>query len=213
MPLTNQPSSDVKTSILEVATRRFAEDGFAATSLRDICEEVGVRKPSLLYHYPSKEALRRAVLEGLRAGWEAKVPRVLAAAMEGEDAFEGLFAEVYTFFSADQNRARLILREVVDRPQETRRLMGQAIAPWVALITDSIRQGQSAEVIRPDVDPEAWIVEIIVLVIGTFAAADLATVIFDDDGSRVERHLQEIVRMARTSLYLPKPLQTRTKDA
>src|SRR5213078_3841448 len=49
--------------IRDAATQLFATQGYEGTSLQAIAERVGVTKQTLLYHYPSKDALRRAVLE------------------------------------------------------------------------------------------------------------------------------------------------------
>lgn len=51
-----------RVQILADATALFARDGYADTSLREIAEQVGVSKSALLHHYPSKDALLRAVL-------------------------------------------------------------------------------------------------------------------------------------------------------
>ena len=77
--------SDSKQRIIAVATQRFATHGYDGTSLQGIADEVGMRKPSLLYHFPSKEALREAVLSDLIGRWETTLPSILARAQTGPD--------------------------------------------------------------------------------------------------------------------------------
>jgi AcrR family transcriptional regulator len=49
--------------ILDRAAALFARRGFAKTSVQDIADAVGLSKAGLLHHFPSKDALHRAVLE------------------------------------------------------------------------------------------------------------------------------------------------------
>ncbi|MCU0269387.1 MAG: TetR/AcrR family transcriptional regulator [Acidimicrobiales bacterium] len=49
--------------VLEVATRRFADGGRVGTSLDDIAEEAGVRKPALYVLFGAKDDLYRACVE------------------------------------------------------------------------------------------------------------------------------------------------------
>jgi AcrR family transcriptional regulator len=47
--------------ILEVASRKFAEKGFANVSVRDICRETGTTPPVIYYYFGSKKGLFDAV--------------------------------------------------------------------------------------------------------------------------------------------------------
>lgn len=82
--------------ILDAALRLFAEQGFAATSIRDIAAAAGLREGSLYYHFDSKAELLEALFDELGPGsgsdrvrarfgdeWLAK-PRALLQALARE---------------------------------------------------------------------------------------------------------------------------------
>ena len=49
--------------VLDTALAMFAEQGYRATSVRDIAARCGMTHPGLLYHFPSKAGLLMAVLQ------------------------------------------------------------------------------------------------------------------------------------------------------
>lgn len=193
-----------KEKIIRVSTKFFAQNGYDGTSLDSIASEVGMKKPSLLYHYPNKGALREAVLEDLLERWQARLPEVLAAATSGNRRFEELFKEVVEYFSDDPHRSALIIREMVGRPKETRERVGKALSPWMLVLVQAIEQGKEAGRVRPDVDPQAYLTEMVVLIVGTFVAADLSTAVFPGESveERITRIIAETMRIGRISLFI-----------
>jgi AcrR family transcriptional regulator len=59
-----RPTKDeVRAEFVTIASRRFATDGFHATSLDDIAHEAGYSKAAVLYHFGSKDDLLAAVMQ------------------------------------------------------------------------------------------------------------------------------------------------------
>ncbi|MGW0069548.1 TetR/AcrR family transcriptional regulator, partial [Streptosporangium sandarakinum] len=55
--------ADTRTRIQETALRLFTEQGYEATSLREIAEALGVTKAALYYHFKSKEEIITSLVE------------------------------------------------------------------------------------------------------------------------------------------------------
>ncbi|MFD7923922.1 TetR/AcrR family transcriptional regulator [Streptomyces sp. NPDC059740] len=55
--------SHTKDEIREVALELFTEQGYEATSLREIAERLGITKAALYYHFPSKDDIVRSLFD------------------------------------------------------------------------------------------------------------------------------------------------------
>jgi AcrR family transcriptional regulator len=75
------PPNDAYERVLLAADRLFAERGYAAVSLRDIAQEIGIRHASLYYHFPQgKEELYVAVMERRMRLYHAGLEQAIALA-------------------------------------------------------------------------------------------------------------------------------------
>lgn len=206
------PSPDVRSQLLEEATRLFAARGFEGTSLQAIAEAVGIRKPSLLYHFGSKEDLRQAVLDELLARWNEVLPELLMAAAEA-DRFDGVLDAMTDFFLEDPDRARLLVRETLDRPEDVRARLERYVRPWVRVALTQLRSAQTQGQVHPQVDLPAYVVHLVQLVVGSIAVMDtLVALLPEDAGDREERLRAELRRMARAGLFVPRGLTTQPKS-
>jgi AcrR family transcriptional regulator len=76
--------------ILDAALDAFGSRGYEATSLDDLARELGVRKQTILYWYPSKEALLAAVIDRTALEVTVRLERAVAAAGPGFGRIEGI---------------------------------------------------------------------------------------------------------------------------
>jgi AcrR family transcriptional regulator len=62
--MTQQRSEETRGRLLDAAVRKFAEAGYDGSSVDDICMEAGVSKGAFYHHFPSKQALFLALMNG-----------------------------------------------------------------------------------------------------------------------------------------------------
>lgn len=197
---------DVRTAIVRVATHYFAERGYAATSLQAIADEVGIRKQSVLHYFSTKEHIRQEVLDNLLAHWSETLPRILVVVGGGEDRLETIIRRVIEFFSEDADRARLLSRELLDRPVEMREIIGQLSAVWVKAICDTLRQGQKEGSVFADVNPEAFVLQVVHLIVTGVGMHRVMSVLIDPEADSAESlaaYTEELVRAAKLALFDP----------
>jgi AcrR family transcriptional regulator len=216
MPAARPLEGDVRTATLTAATRLFAARGFDGTALQDIADAVGVTKPAILHHYPSKELIRQAVLDSIVQHWNEILPRLLLAATTRTDRFEAVFGELHRFFASDTDRARLVIREALDRPAEMRKLLRGTVRPWLSAIAEYVRAGSEQGTHHADIDPEAYVLHVMQLVIAAEACAAATRAALapsagarGSDAESAERYSRELARIAKSSLFAGAPQAAR----
>ncbi|WP_433473832.1 TetR/AcrR family transcriptional regulator [Spirillospora sp. CA-142024] len=73
-------SEETKTALLDAATRRFAEHGFAGTALEDVAADIQATRGAVYHHFANKTALFQAVFERLEAEMIRRVTEAIAGA-------------------------------------------------------------------------------------------------------------------------------------
>ena len=76
--------------IADSALSAFGTRGYEATSLDDLARELGIRKQTILYWYPSKEALLASVIDRTAREVMLRLERAVAASRPGFGRIEAI---------------------------------------------------------------------------------------------------------------------------
>ncbi len=94
--------------LARVAARLFAERGYDATSVREIVEAAGVAKPTLYYHFQSKEGLAQALLTVPLTNLVDTLKRTVKTVEDPVSCLEQVIEARYVTFRDDPDRGRFI---------------------------------------------------------------------------------------------------------
>lgn len=194
---------NVRTSVLKAATRLFAEHGVEGVSLQDVADRVGTSKQALLYHFPSKDTLRDAVIDDVLAMANGRMVD-LVGAMGAIDAaaLPELVGAVERLFNDHPHSAPLLLRLLLDRDSKSVSRVRKRALPWLTQTVAFIQQGQREGRFRPDLDPEAAAVQLGSLILVNFALLPVHGWTRSSKAEWRKRRLAEMVRSLRAMLFV-----------
>lgn len=185
--------------IVEASLKLFADQGFRATTVQQIADELGISKQRLLYHFSSKDELHRAVLESVADQWKELLPVLLGAAVRSGE-MESRLAPLLEFLRNKPHAARYVMRDLISTEREAVNTMGQLVWPWVEQLAEEIRRGQQDGRFDGEVEPLPYVVLVSLLTL-------ILVVVFpegDPDTFQLRATMEgELGRLIRASLRPP----------
>lgn len=200
-------SPDTRDRVLQVAQALFAERGYRGTSLRDIARRIGIKAPSLLHHFPSKEQLYLAVLDRIFEGMEEAASTVLM----GRDSFQQrtvtAIIGAIDYIALRSDSMRIIWREMTEESGAGRQLFKRRLPPLFAMGVNFLFQGQRAGEFREEVDPFHFLLSLNSITIGFFTTAAMVRRLWNQnllEPAVIERRKREVIDMVERTLFVPR---------
>jgi AcrR family transcriptional regulator len=193
-----------RTTIVEEAIRQFGREGYAGASLDSIAQAVGVRKQTLLYYFPNKDAL----LEACLAAAGTRVAEVISGALETstdpEEKAEAVIHGVYEL-AGEWPEFPMFIREAGRLGPNAFDRFGGALEPLRLRAIGFLEAGMASGQIRQQ-DPAMLLFTLYTAVIGSLTEASVLASFVGQDDARVslKRREAEVVELVRATMR-PRP--------
>lgn len=195
MPL-QQRAEETRARILEAAAECFAQQGYEAASVADICERAGVSKGAFYHHFPSKQDLFMALLNDWLEALDGGLRQAQAEAASVPDALRNMAGMVGFVLSSASERLPMFL-EFWTQAARDPDVWAATIAPYRryrAFFAQMVRAGVAEGSLRP-ADAEAAAQVIVSLAVGTILQG-----LLDPEGADWNHSLRQGIEMILASL-------------
>ncbi|MEJ5975815.1 TetR/AcrR family transcriptional regulator [Novosphingobium sp. PS1R-30] len=140
------PPIDRRELILAVATRRFAEYGFEATTVRQIADDVDILSGSLYHHFATKEEILEEIVRDAILQSRDDAQRIAELPLDAEQRFVALLmTELHRLTESQEVYAIAFNERKFFRRSEYFSYLSKAkkdaYEAWSAVLSDGVREG------------------------------------------------------------------------
>ncbi|HEY0134556.1 MAG TPA: TetR family transcriptional regulator [Nannocystis sp.] len=157
-PLASADALATPERLLDAAEQSFARAGFGAARLEDIAAAAGIRRPSLLYHYPSKGSLYAAVVRRTFTRLGAALMQAMARPVDFVARLEGVVTTYAGFLAEHPAHAQILVRELIDPDGPGREILLGEVVPLLNVLERFVGV-EGHGVVRPDLPVRAAILQ------------------------------------------------------
>jgi TetR/AcrR family transcriptional regulator, cholesterol catabolism regulator len=140
--------------VLAAATRVFHEKGYAATSIQDVADALGMLKGSLYYYIDSKEDLLFAIIEEVHRGTMERLEQWLQIDADTLTKLRAFLRWQVLTYCRDVEKVGVFLHDFRSLSEEHQQQILVERDRYDRSLRELIRTGQREGVVADDVDPK-----------------------------------------------------------
>lgn len=186
-----------KAKILASAVRLFGTAGYDGTSLDEVAEDVGLRKQSLLYYFPSKSGLFAAAAAEAAGAFYAALDTALQEDDPGGLDRLPVFIGAGTALASERPEVLGMIREVARTGPPISDAVVEALRPLVDSAADWLERGMDEGVIRKQ-NARLALLTIYSAVMGHLTESSVQRAVLDEAARRVST--DELAAFLRAAL-------------
>jgi TetR/AcrR family transcriptional regulator len=189
-----------RSTLVEEAIRAFGREGYNGASIERIATAVGVRKQTLLYYFPNKEALLEACLA---AAGERLASEITAALADQESYWGRAEAVIHAIFRLAEQWPEfpMFVREAGRLGPLAFERFASTIDPLRKRAIDFLQTGMDLGEIRKQ-DPAMLLFTLYTAVVGSLTEASVLTAVMGAGKGRasLRRREREVVAFVRAAM-------------
>jgi TetR/AcrR family transcriptional regulator len=196
--------TDTRDRVLQVAQVLFAERGYRGTSLRDIAKRIGIKAPSLLHHFPSKQQLYLAVLDKMFESLEDAANAIAWGRESRQERMRQAVGDTIDFIAGHPDFVRIMWKEMADESGVGRQVLKRRLPPLFSTAVNFIFRGQRDGEFRAEVDPLHFMWSLNSITIGYFTTAAMIRRLWSMnllEPAMIERRKREVIDMVERTLF------------
>lgn len=196
--------TDTRDRVLQVAQALFAERGYRGTSLRDIAKRIGIKAPSLLHHFPSKQQLYLAVLDKMFESLEDAANAIAWGRESRQERMRQAIGDTIDFIASRPDFVRIMWKEMADESGVGRQVLKRRLPPLFSIAVNFIFRGQRDGEFRTEVDPLHFMWSLNSITIGYFTTAAMVRRLWNMnllEPAMIERRKREVIDMVERTLF------------
>ncbi len=201
--LRRQRGAKARAEILRAANRLFAQRGFEGAKTEAIAAAAGVNKALLYYHFQSKDALFRAVMEDHLEEFHRQAVTVLSSPGPAPDLLLRYLSMHFDFIAARPHYPPLLQRLMMTDADFASRLARKYFLPRARKFAALIRRGVREGSFRP-VNSTQTAISLVGLIVFYFSVAPMVKRIAHIDpfgNSNLRKRKREVLDFVRFGLF------------